>query len=691
MILALAGAAALAAAPAPAAAEGTLVPRKVIALYSRENIRKEFKDVSYLQLHQHGEMALNHLGLELEYVEASGPLPDPASLDGYRGVVTWFEQPESFSDPRPVCRWLSSVMRSGLKVVMLGYPGVYSRNPKGPPALSPECSEMLRALGAEVHGAYTFDPLSAHVALSDAKIMGFERKIDLFDAPTVPLVRLLPGATAYLTIALSEGPLRRTSPVALTPRGALALAPFFLYSNSEVEPAQNRWIVNPFLFFEEAFRLQGLPRPDVTTLNGRRVYFSHLDGDGFFNRSELDRRKWSGEIFLTEILERYPTSPFSVSMITGYEDLAAFNDDESKTIIKRILNRTNVEPASHGYAHPMIWHKGTLALDIPGYQMDARKEILGSIDFINKNMLPGRGATNLFFWTGDCLPSMSDIALAEGAGVLALNGGGGRFDSRFPSYSYLYPLSRLLGASRQIYAMSFNEENYTNLGLGPHYGFRELIETLERTGRPLRVRPVDVYIHYYSAERYAALESLRKIYDWAFSQPLIPVFASRYVDSARDFFSMRVVKLGEGRFRLEGGPSMRTVRFDRETRTPDLTASRGVIGFKRELGSLYIFLDESDLREVALSKRPAKGPYLSEANFEVFVWKRAAGGVRFKKRGWWKSQLVLGGLAPGRSYHVRGAGLDALLKTDGAGMLKVDFPDSEHSRPARDVSVEPAS
>ncbi|MEK7746348.1 MAG: hypothetical protein AAB576_06765, partial [Elusimicrobiota bacterium] len=89
------------------------VPRKVLALYSREQIPGDYKDIAFTQLHQRGEMPLNHLGVELVYHDAAEPLPDPATLSGYRGVVTWFEKPVNFEDPAPVCRWLSDLSSSG--------------------------------------------------------------------------------------------------------------------------------------------------------------------------------------------------------------------------------------------------------------------------------------------------------------------------------------------------------------------------------------------------------------------------------------------------------------------------------------------------------------------------------------------------------------------------------------------------
>ena len=436
-------AAAVAAAQAPG---GTAIPRKVLALYSGAEIVGEFKDITSLQLHERGEIALNHLGLEVVYHDAGKSLPDLRSLEGFRGVVTWFAKPVNFADPDPVCRWMDAAMARGLRVVILGDPGIYRVSPSGAPRLSAACAAMFKTLGFVASDNRAPDPLSVRVAYADPRVMGFERALDSNDFDGVPMARLLPGGTAYLRLELNDSPPARSEPVALTRNGAIALYPFLLYTNRDMDPPQFRWLVDPFAFFEGAFRLHGLPRPDVTTLNGRRVFLSQIDGDGFVNPSEVDHDKWSGEVFLNEFLLRYSSTPFTTSLITAYYDLATYNGPDSYALSRKIFSLPNVEPASHGYAHPLVWHKGTVAVNVPRYKMDSHKEILGSV---------------------------------------------------------------------------------------------------------------------------------------------------------RGFFDMRILRLGPERYRFEGGADLRTVRLDDTALLPDLSASKGIIGFRRELGSLYVFFDESETRELA--------------------------------------------------------------------------------------------
>ncbi|TPW17424.1 MAG: Uncharacterized protein FD126_3652, partial [Elusimicrobia bacterium] len=144
-------------------------------------------------------------------------------------------------------------------------------------------------------------------------------------------------------------------------------------------------------------------------------------------------------------------------------------------------------------------------------------------------------------------------------------------------------------------------------------------------------------------------------------------------------------------YRFEGGADCRTVRFDGAAHVPDLAASKGVIGYRHELGSLYVFFDDSEPRELRLGKKPSPGPYLVEADFEVSGWSRRRDGVRFLRRGWWTGEFTLGGLAAGKAYRVRSAGSEQTPRAGADGLLKVVFPDSERGRAPREVVVEPAS
>ncbi|MBI5202257.1 MAG: hypothetical protein HY925_11770 [Elusimicrobia bacterium] len=681
MILALWLAGAALAAPVPEE-----LPRKVAVLYRSSQIPDEQKDVFFHPFHVRAEIVMNYLGIHLDYIDADKPLPDP-SLPGYVGVAAWLPAAAAFEDPRPACKWLEAAMRAGKRVALVGELGFYNRGEGG--HMFKECSSAMRLLGLQGSGYQSVDGMSVNISSANSSMVGFERRVDPSERGTVPRIKLLPGATAYLTLQFTEKD-EISQPVAITPRGGIALDPFWLYFNSQIEPHMTRWVTDPFKFFEAVFGLKGLPRPDVATLNGRRVFLSQIDGDGFYNLSELDRHKISGEIFMREIIAKYPDMPFTVGLVAGYMDLQLYNDASSLDISRRVMASPNVEAASHGYAHPLVWRTGKVAVNIPRYKMTNKQEIDGSIDLIESRVLPGKKDVKVFLWTGDCLPSSEAFELLEKRGIIAMNGGGGRMDHVFPTYSMLFPFTRPIGRFRQVYTPMPNEEDYTEVWTERFYGFKDVIGTFERTAAPKRIKPMDVYVHFYTAERYAALAALKTVLDWVRTQPVLPVFASRYIRSGLDFDAVKIARAGPRRWRFSNAPNLRTIRFDSEVGWPDVAASKGVIGYRRELGSLYIFLDTADDRELVLAEQERHTPHLEEASFEIEGWSAGPEKVAFKRRGWWSDVCVLSGMGSGRSWKVTSGAFSRTLSADAAGRLTIEFPDAAKGRDPLDVRVERA-
>ncbi len=671
-----------AALPAAAAPAWTPLPRVVLALYDPRQIPGDVKEIQFLDVHQHVELPLNHLGLVVEYVDVTRPLPDPASRGDVIGALAWFPTQAAFDDPRPACRWLSGMMERGKRVVLLGQLGLYRK--AAPSTLDPECAAAVKTLGVSAAGLATVDPLAVAITTATA-LMGFERRAAV-DDPSAPLVRALPGSRAQLRVEIGEGQ-PPVEPVTLTPRGGVALEPFLFYHNAQIEPHRKAWIVDPFAFFEDAFGVAGRPRPDPYTLSGRRVFMARLDGDGFFNVSENDRRRTAGAEFVAGFLDRMPDTPFTIALISGYYDLALYRDPESLHLSRRAFSRPNVEPASHTHAHPLVWRTLKSSLTIPRYKPSYAMETVGSVRKLEK-LLPKGRSIGLLQWSGDCQPPEAAIAAAEDAGLLQMNGGGGRFDSAFPSLSHLFPIGRQAGSRRQIYAPVSNENDFTELWSARYYGYRDVLETFRRSGAPRRVKPVDVYVHFYSAERYASEKALRDVFAWARSQPLIPVFGGRYAAAARDFFRVTLESSGPGAFRILGGPDLRTARFDAVSGTPDMGRSKGVIGWRREGSVLYVALDRSHNREIALSPRETPGVRLEQADFEVDGWTPSRDGVSFEKSGWWDGYCVLAGLRPGARYRVRAGDFDRVLSADANGRLEIAFGFIERGGPATKVTVE---
>ena len=82
---------------------------------------------------------------------------------------------------------------------------------------------------------------------------------------------------------------------------------------------RTKWIIDPFAFFQKAFGAELMPIPDVTTLSGRRLWFSHIDGDGWNNMSYIesyrDKPTIAAAVILRELIAPYPDLPVAVGVI----------------------------------------------------------------------------------------------------------------------------------------------------------------------------------------------------------------------------------------------------------------------------------------------------------------------------------------------------------------------------------------
>ncbi|EKD41359.1 MAG: hypothetical protein ACD_73C00750G0002, partial [uncultured bacterium] len=441
--------------------------------------------------------------------------------------------------------------------------------------------------------------------------------------------------------------------------------------------------------FEAAFGLKGMPRPDINTINGSRVFFSHVDGDGIMNASQIDQTSNAGKILYEEILKKYSDLPITVSLITGYFDLPEYHTDQIKELYKNIFSLNNIEPASHGYAHPLIWKKGTVALDIPHYQYSADKEINGSVSRLNDLLkeLGVQKTVSLFQWTGNCLPGLDAIQIIKNSRLLNINGGDSRFDVRHDGYSWVAPLGILKEGVHQIYTAASNENVFTNLWQGPYYGFKDVIQTYENTERPLRVKPLNIYYHFYSAEKMAALTVLKEVYDYARKTDIVPLFTSQYVQMAEDFYDVKIDKKAEGVFVVSENGTVKTIRFDNEKRVVDVIHSKGVLGFKTMNDSLYVYLSEGSEHEVVLSATASAHVFVNHASFMIENFKANNKKITFFKEGWYRENLKLAGLLADKNYVVSEDHQSWTVKSDQRGTLNIDFKKIENGGAATPVEI----
>lgn len=682
---------------APAAAPGAAVPRVVVALYDARRGPRHATS-----LHRFLEMPANHLGLVFEFHDLAQPLPDIGARDDVRGVVMWQRSPD-VADPDAFLDWLAGVLNAGKRVAILG-DLVAATDRFGRYVDRERLDRVLTHLGIAVDDSAERVGADARVERADPALIGFERPL-VAPLPYFVMTRRVPGATSHLAVRPEPGAAEVADLVVTGAAGGYVAADYALYRG--VENAQRQWIIDPFAFLRAAFATDDLPKPDTTTLAGRRIYYSHIDGDGWRNVSLADEyaghQVISARVILEEAIRPFPDLPVTVSPITADLDPAWYGDEAARAAARDLFALPQVELGTHTHTHPFAWgffehyeaqreaaylpryetmqggryfgweglekqHAQLLAEDedevsytaayVPrAYALapfDIDLEVGGSVAIVERLAPPGKRC-RVIQWSGDTLPFAAVMAATAAAGLGNINGGDSRFDGDFPSYAFVAPVGRRIGPYWQVYSSNSNENTYTDLWRSRYYAFGFLPETLERTESPRRVRAANVYYHMYSGERQAALRALLKNLQWVRRHSLIPIETSRYASIGAGFFTTRLVSAGPATWTVHDRGGLQTLRFDdADQRDVDWAGSHGVIGRRRYQGSLYVALDAAvTTPRVALGAAPgAAAPlYLVESRWDVHDCSLAAGHVEATAGGYGEGEMSWQG-QPGQHYVV---------------------------------------
>lgn len=626
--------AAAALAPRAVAQDGSLVRREVIAIYDSRYEREPHLS----RIHKYAEMPLNHLGYVVTYFDVEKGLPEGPALERAAAVLTYFDRP--LAKPEVYLRWALAAAGQGLKIVILGATGAGSSAEE-----VAQFNRLLAHIGVEDTGDVVNATFRSKHVVKDPDIVEFELKLD----PVIPAFEVLKPIKSdvrqHLTVSAVKGTIKLDSVlIATSPRGGVVADAFTVVYEPLIDRA--KWVLNPFEFFRLALGDELMPIADVTTHMGRRIYFSHIDGDGWNNVTEIERYRGtstlSSEVALREFIAAYPDLPVTVALVGGDVDPEIGGDLQAKPIAKQLFALPQVEVASHTYTHPYNWYffenysrEAEIALinkrgsverrlydrvigelsriarkekprhthqkyiagsaDLPRSYMrrpfDLDLEVEGSLR-VAESFAPRGKIAMLYQWSGDTTPYEAAIAATRRAGVRNINGGDSRFDADYPSIVYVPPISRPAGRERQIYAVNSNENTYTNDWTGPYYGFKRLPETLENTENPRRLKAFNLYYHMYSGEKPAARDAVRSHLELARNSDVAPIPASRYAAIADGFFEVEIRQLKPRRWSVSRRGELQTVRFEKAARlTVDQSASRGVLGHQRKDEVLYVTLD----------------------------------------------------------------------------------------------------
>jgi len=716
----------------PAAAEP--VSRRVLVLWD-SSVTTRWRDTF---AHQMLEMPLNRLGFVVEHVDVARKLPGPEAFEGTRAVISWLES-DTVPDPEAAFAFVDAATARGLRLVVLGEPAFLRRRAGGPGIPTVDANRAFARAGFALQDDFVRLTFDVEVVAKEPALIEYERPLGR-TLPPFPVWRPVDARARSLLVLRRRGVAGTESHVAMTAPGGGVVA--FGYTHFyEPELRRRQWRIDPFAFLAASLGVETGPVPDVTTLVGRRIYFSHVDGDGWRNITEIQpwrrARKLSSEVIFDEVLARHPDLPVTMAPVVADLHPGWCGTDETRAIARRMFALPHVEAGSHTWTHPLDWNffsapdaearERAFLRRYPGCRAEPSRlaalydrvkrriadvaadpddgsefdgqygtigsyntprsfalqpfevghEIVEAADYIRTLLPPGKRVP-IVQWSGNTLPFESVLRATREAGLFNINGGDTRFDDEYASVSYVAPIGRRVGNERQIYTAASNENTYTDLWTDRFFGFRALVETFERTGAPRRLAPMNLYYHVYSGEKEPALRALRDNLAYIQASEIVPLFASQYAAIANGFYDARVERAAPRVWRVSGRGALQTVRFDppADALAVDLAASRGVLGFRRDAGALYVALDP-DVAEatVALAERPSfVRPFLVQARWPVRGFAADADGFAFRAAGFGPGEMRWQA-EPGRLYRIEAAGSSAgAVRTGEDGLLDFALP-----------------
>lgn len=708
---------AAAAAAEAAAASAAMLPRTVIALYDDRNGGPEKSFI-----HTMAEMPLNHLGLEVEYYNIHQPLPQIDQRKDVRGVLVWVFPDTIIEDADAYVTWAYRNIDAGKKFVFMGGPGLTPGSYKYAAGLN----RMLRKIGISVTDTWLEHPFDVTYAYQTPSMFLTSRAFD-WKKPSYLTAQAVSGEGNTVHLSAHQDHKDYDSDLIITgPKGGYIASNYIYREHIHNDEEVRQWMINPYEFFRLAFDTDTLPKPDTTTIAGRRIYYSHIDGDGWNNVTQIEayheKPTLSAKVVMDKLVKAYPDLPVTLTVIAGDVDPKWAAIKDSREVAREFYALPQVEAGSHTYSHPFYWQlfqDGNSAREIPflnlygqttwkpqkdakipkddirvpsGYLVprayayepfDLKKEIDGSVEEL-KPLLPEGKTMSVLTWSGNCSPWEEALSMTRMAGLQNINGGDSRFDPDYPNYASIAPIGRLVGNERQIYASASNENTYTNLWSKNFFAHRYLATTLKKTESPVRLKPLNLYYHIYAGEREASLNAMLSNLNYASSQDIAPVTTSEYTKIAEGFYGTQITEMGPNSWRIDNRGELQTIRFDRHsTQSVDFQNSKGVVGQRYLQGSLYVYLDGNVEQPVIALKdnpdasEPPEEPvsYLVESRWLVSSVARKDNRVDFQAQGFGAGDMIWQVPAAGR-YRVTAGGKKQELVVPKDRLLKLKLDDA---------------
>lgn len=432
--------------------------------------------------------------------------------------------------------------------------------------------------------------------------------------------------------------------------------------------------IDTFRFLEAALRRDSAgPVPDTTTLAGRQVYLSTVQGRGFCETSWKSGDTFCGEVLHNE-LRRFPSLPATVAVsesdIRGWS--ATSNPAEAmryEAVARAIFSLAHIEPAANSYSRPASWsadsfQAGPLRPVIPDQRSGIEREITGSLYYVKRRLVPPGKSLQFFLWPEGAEPSQAalDHLAKTGASHFPGSWRAGWNVSPVADLPELAPEPPILqpGTARAIASAWFQ---------------------IHARPDSRRLAPVHLAYSFSDLKKTATVEALREIWSWCASQPLLPMTASTYAAFTRDAADIEIYPGKENHWRVVSSGRPATLRLPASRGVPDLARCLGVQGFTTHGDQLYLHIGGLNVCEIILRPAdsqpqdpPAAHLHLVDADRLLDFYELHSDSARFRPHGRDAAVVTLGGLRPGSWYQLTASGSQTRLQASVEGRLTVKAP-----------------
>ncbi len=662
----------------------TRVARKILVIYgsvlAESEVAEKFAADSFTA--ERLQMPLEWLGYEVEYVNVGQRSPPAILDDQYAGIIFDVETKLPFGGEAWYVDWILEQQKRGSKILFTGqYP------------FQQDVQRIRLLQGLKVWGSYAQVPRPEKVELRKVNrdVMNYEATLVPHPAE-IEDSRAPEGSQVDVSVSCTDEAANKLifDAIYSCSWGGALLDPYATFQVSAEDQAS---LFDPFKFLQRIFPGGRFPAPDPTTRDGQRIFYTHIDGDGFCGVTGHAGNEICGAIVRDRILKKYPF-PITVSLVEasmrgweiGQDDKDVAHYEE---VAKACLALPNVQAASHSFSHPYVWidrddeyiplyeNRGLELKPLTNYDVEhpvMAREVRGSVEYIQKFCPPDK-KVDLMLWSGNCRPSPEALKICREMGIENMNGGNTVISKRHPYLANVSPRVMLWDGELQIHAANQNEFVYTKNWTGPYYGgFAQVLETFAATEEPRRLKPVNIYYHFYSAVTIGSLRALEKIHDWVLSQPLHSLPAVAYARIARDSYGTKIYQSGASAWLLVNQGHQRTFRLDDVQGLPDLAACSGVTGYRKVGSALYVHTKGERVTQVVLAAQPAPRLHLESSQGEISWQELSPRKAQFtvsELRP--KHQVVLAGSAPKQSWQLKLNKVSSTVTADADGRIVLDL------------------